>query len=50
MAAEGREYHLCDLSNVVAFGHNELILPKATKVATILVKISANGKIVILLA
>ena len=50
MAAEGRKEGLCDLSNVVAFGHNELWLPKAAKVATMLVKISANGNIVILLA
>ena len=31
MAAEGREEGLCDLSNVVAFGHNEQWRPKAAK-------------------
>ena len=46
MVAEGRKEGLCDLSNAVALGHNELWLPKAVKVATMLVKISANGNIV----
>ena len=43
MAAEGHKEGLCDLSDVVAFGHNELWLPQAAKVATKLVKISPNG-------
>ena len=43
MAAEGRKEGLCDLSSVVAFGHNEQWLPKAAKVATKLAKISPNG-------
>ena len=34
MAAEGCQEGLCDLSNVVAFGHNEQWWPKAAKVAT----------------
>ena len=29
MAASGREWPLCELKNVVAFGHNELWRPKA---------------------
>ena len=40
MAAEGRKEGLCDLSNVVAFGHNELWRPKAAKVAIKLPKIT----------
>ena len=43
MAAEGRKKGLCDLSNVVAFGHNELWRPKAAKFITKLAKISPNG-------
>ena len=45
MAAEGRKECLCDLSNVVAFGHNKQWLPKgAAKVSTKLAaKISPNG-------
>ena len=39
MAAKGRKEGLCDLSNVVAFGHNEQWRPKAVKVATKLDKI-----------
>ena len=39
MAAEGRKEGLYDLSNVVAFGHNEQWRPKAVKVATKLDKI-----------
>ena len=42
MAAEGRKEGNCDFSNVVAFGHNELWLPKGAKVATMLVEILAN--------
>ena len=34
MAAEGRKVGLYDLSNVVAFGHNEQWRPKAVKMAT----------------
>ena len=48
MAAEGRKEGVCDLSNVVAFGHNELWLPKGAKVATMLVEILANCNTVIL--
>ena len=43
MVAEGRKEGLYDLSNVVAYGHNEQWQPKATKVATKLVKISPIG-------
>ena len=34
---------ICDFSNVVAFGHNELWRPKAAKFITKLAKISPNG-------
>ena len=43
MAAERREEHLCDLSNIVAFGHNEQWRPKAAKVATNVAKILLNS-------
>ena len=45
MAAKDRKEGLYDLSNVVAFGHNEQWLPKgAAKVSTKLAaKISPNG-------
>ena len=43
MVAEGRKEGLCDLSNVVAFGHNELWRQKAATVTTKLGKISPNG-------
>ena len=43
MVAEGRKEDLCDLSNVVAFGHNEQWPPNAAKVVTKLAKISPNG-------
>ena len=36
---------ICDLSIVVAFGHNELWRPKAAKVVTKLAKISPIGNI-----
>ena len=44
MAAGGRKEGLCDLSNVVAFGHNEQWRPKAAKVATKLDINQPNGK------
>ena len=34
---------ICDLSNVVAFGHNELWRPKAAKLFTKLAKKSPNS-------
>ena len=40
MMAEGRKEGLCDLSNVVAFGHNEQWRPKAARVATKFAKIT----------
>ena len=43
MTAEGRNEGLCDLSNVVAFGHNEQWRPKAAKVVTKLDKNLPNG-------
>ena len=45
MVAKGCKECLCDLSNVVAFGHNKQWLPKgAAKVSTKLAgKISPNG-------
>ena len=43
MAAGGRKEGVCDLSNVVAFGHNEQWLTNAAKVVTMLAKISPNG-------
>ena len=45
MVAEGHKECLCDLSNIVAFGHSELWWPKATKVATKLARMSPNGNI-----
>ena len=44
MATGGRKEGLCDLSNVVAFGHNEQWRPKAAKVATKLDINQPNGK------
>ena len=38
MAADGHIEGLCDLSNVVAFGHNKQWRPKAAKVASKLAK------------
>ena len=46
MAAEGRIEGLCDLSKVVASGHNEQWRPKAAKLATNLAKISPFGNTV----
>ena len=34
MASSGREYPLSDISDVVAFGHNELWQSEAAKLAT----------------
>ena len=48
MTAEGRNEGLCDLSNVVAFGHNEQWRPMAAKVATKLIRISPVGNAVII--
>ena len=38
MAAEGRKESLCDLSNVVASGHNELWRPKAANSLSVTLK------------
>ena len=43
MAARCRKEGLCDLSNVVAFGHNEQWRPNSAKVATKLAKILPVG-------
>ena len=43
MAAEGRKEGICDFSNVVAFGHNELCRPMGAKVSIKLARISAIG-------
>ena len=43
MAAEGRKEGLCDFSNVVAFGHNELCRPMGAKVSIKLARISPIG-------
>ena len=49
MPADGRNECLCDLSNVVAFGHNKQWRPKAAKVASKLAKIFPIGNTVQLL-
>ena len=43
MAAEGRKEGICDFSNVVAFGHNELCRPMGAKVSIKLARISPIG-------
>ena len=44
MSAKGRKKGLCDLSNVVALGHNEMWWPKAAKVTIKLLLLHGLGQ------